>query len=73
MDADLAEVMIACTDGYLDSIDVFSKPGSSVTVVAAAAGYPGPYVRGDTISFDSDGKWPAFRFDSSLKDFTCTR
>lgn len=53
MDGDLAEIMIACTDGYLDSVDVKCKPGNSVTVVATAAGYPGPYDRGDVITIDS--------------------
>ncbi|KAI4124700.1 MAG: hypothetical protein LQ338_004674 [Usnochroma carphineum] len=54
MDGDLAEVLIACTDGYLDTIDVRCKPGSSsVTVVAAAAGYPGSYNKGETITIDT--------------------
>ena len=49
MDADLAEVMIACTEGWLDCLSIQSQPLFSATVVAAAGGYPGPYVQGDTI------------------------
>ncbi|KAI4138593.1 MAG: hypothetical protein L6R39_006707 [Caloplaca ligustica] len=54
MEGDLVEVMLACTDGYLDTVDVKCKPGSSVTVVAAAAGYPGSYKNGETISIDPE-------------------
>lgn len=50
MDGDLADVMVACTDGCLDSINFGYYPLYSATVVAAAGGYPGPYVRGDTIT-----------------------
>lgn len=53
MEGDLIETMLACTDGYLDTIDVKCKPESSVTVVAAAAGYPGPYERGQPITITS--------------------
>ncbi|KAL8995475.1 MAG: hypothetical protein Q9188_006806, partial [Gyalolechia gomerana] len=54
MDGDLAEIMLACTNGYLDTIDVKCKPGSCVTVVAAAGGYPGSYNKGDTITIDAE-------------------
>ena len=50
MDGDLADVMVACTDGYLDSVTLGHYPLYSATVVAAAGGYPGPYNRGDTIT-----------------------
>lgn len=50
MDGDLADVMVACTDGCLDSVNFGHFPLYSATVVAAAGGYPGPYVRGDTIT-----------------------
>ncbi|KAL8673451.1 MAG: hypothetical protein Q9168_002118 [Polycauliona sp. 1 TL-2023] len=46
--------MLACTDGYLDTIDVKSRPGSCVTVVAAAGGYPGSYKTGDPITINAD-------------------
>ena len=54
MDADLAEVMVACTDGCLDAVlennDVPVKTGFSATVVAAAGGYPVKYDTGDPIT-----------------------
>ena len=50
MDGDLADVMFACTDGCLDSVNFEHFPLYSATIVAAAGGYPGPYVRGDTIT-----------------------
>lgn len=53
MDADLAEVMIACTDSYLDAVNVKAHNSFACTVVASAGGYPGPYVRGDRISLRS--------------------
>ena len=58
MNTDLAEVMIACTDRWLDGIDIKIKPKCSATVVASAGGYPGPYVRGETISIDTKGIEP---------------
>ena len=48
-DADLAQIMIACTDHYLDAVTIKILPAFSATVVACAGGYPGPYVRGDEI------------------------
>ena len=50
MDADLAEVMVACTEGWLDAVTIRDYPKFAATVVVAAGGYPGPYVRGDTIT-----------------------
>lgn len=52
MDADLAEVMVACTDGWLDAITIRAYPRFAATVVAAAGGYPGAYVRGDSITLE---------------------
>ncbi len=52
MDADLAEVMVACTDGWLDAITIKTHPKFAATVVAAAGGYPSAYVRGDTITLE---------------------
>ncbi|KAL8905996.1 MAG: hypothetical protein Q9207_002281 [Kuettlingeria erythrocarpa] len=54
MDGDLAEIMLACSNGYLDTVDVKCKSGSCVTVVAAAAGYPGYYNKGDPITIDAE-------------------
>lgn len=49
---DLAEVMVACTEHWLDAIKLKIEPKFSATVIAAAGGYPGPYVRGDEIKLD---------------------
>ena len=53
MDGDLADVMIACTEGCLDAVTFGAYPMFSATVVASAGGYPGPYVRGDSINLDT--------------------
>jgi phosphoribosylamine--glycine ligase/phosphoribosylformylglycinamidine cyclo-ligase len=45
-DTDLAEIMVACTEGWLDSVSVKVDEKSSATVVVAAGGYPGPYAKG---------------------------
>ena len=50
MDGDLAEIMVACTEGWLDATSFGAYTLYSATVVAAAGGYPGPYVRGDAIT-----------------------
>ncbi|KAL8912112.1 MAG: hypothetical protein Q9171_002828 [Xanthocarpia ochracea] len=53
LENDLIEVLLACTGSYLDTIDVKCKPGYSVTVVAAAGGYPDSYKTGNTVSISS--------------------
>jgi phosphoribosylamine--glycine ligase/phosphoribosylformylglycinamidine cyclo-ligase len=45
-DTDLAEIMIACTEGWLQAVNVKVDPKSSATVVVAAGGYPGSYAKG---------------------------
>ena len=52
METDLAEIMVACTEGRLDGVQLRMRPGSSVAVVAAAKGYPDSYRKGDIISID---------------------
>ena len=54
MDTDLAEIMLACTQGRLDGLDIRTMTASSATVVAAAGGYPGSYTKGDTICVDEN-------------------
>ncbi|KAG0291778.1 hypothetical protein BGZ98_002877 [Dissophora globulifera] len=49
-DTDLAEVMVACTEGRLDSVRVGIKPGFAATVVVASGGYPGTYATGKEIA-----------------------
>ena len=56
MESDLLEVMVACTDNYLDTIDLKFKKATAVTVIAAASGYPGPPAKNDVIAIDHTGK-----------------
>ena len=52
-ETDLAEIMIACTEGWLDAVDVKVDSKFSATVVVAAGGYPGSYVKGTPMKVDS--------------------
>ena len=45
-ETDLAEIMLACANGYLDNINITVEPKFSATVVLAAGGYPGSYAKG---------------------------
>jgi phosphoribosylamine--glycine ligase/phosphoribosylformylglycinamidine cyclo-ligase len=45
-DTDLAEVMLACAEGYLDNCNLTIENKFSATVVLAAGGYPGSYAKG---------------------------
>ncbi|KAF9996158.1 hypothetical protein BGZ65_008238, partial [Modicella reniformis] len=49
-DTDLAEIMVACAEGRLDSVRVGIKPGFAATVVVASGGYPGNYPTGKEIT-----------------------
>ncbi|KAI1005209.1 Bifunctional purine biosynthetic protein [Podosphaera aphanis] len=48
-DTDLAEIMLACAEGWLSSVDLKINTGYSATVVVAAGGYPGKYSQGSLI------------------------
>lgn len=52
-DTDLAEILVACTEHWLDATSLVINPGFSATVVAAAGGYPGNYARDLAISVGS--------------------
>ena len=41
LESDLYEILVACVDGHLDSVDVAWNDGVAATVVAASDGYPG--------------------------------
>ncbi|KAJ6785879.1 hypothetical protein PWT90_05454 [Aphanocladium album] len=45
-ETDLAEIMLACTGGYLDNCSITIQDKFSATVVLAAGGYPGSYAKG---------------------------
>ncbi|KAI1431934.1 phosphoribosylamine--glycine ligase [Xylaria sp. CBS 124048] len=49
-DTDLAKIMLACSNGYLDSVSIKVKNEFSTTVVLAAGGYPEAYAKGDEIT-----------------------
>ncbi|OJJ97333.1 hypothetical protein ASPACDRAFT_124276 [Aspergillus aculeatus ATCC 16872] len=52
-DTDLAEIMVACTEHWLDGVSIQIKPNFSTTVIAVAGGYPGSYAKGKKITLDS--------------------
>ena len=47
--SDILTALIAAYDGVLASFDLRWRPGSALTVVMAANGYPGSYEKGDEI------------------------
>ncbi len=59
LESDLLEIMLATTDGSLESVDIRWKKGSACCITIASSGYPGPYEKGKQISID-DG------FDATL-------
>ncbi|OJJ43791.1 hypothetical protein ASPZODRAFT_135817 [Penicilliopsis zonata CBS 506.65] len=52
-DTDLAEVMVACTEHWLDGVTIKVEPKFSATVIGVAGGYPGSYAKGKTITIDA--------------------
>ncbi|RPB25650.1 phosphoribosylformylglycinamidine cyclo-ligase [Terfezia boudieri ATCC MYA-4762] len=54
-DTDLAEIMLACARGCLDSVSIKIDKKFSATVVVAAGGYPGSYPKGQKITLDPVG------------------
>jgi len=52
-DTDLAQIMVACTEHWLDGVTVKVESKYSTTVVAVAGGYPGSYAKGKAITLDS--------------------
>lgn len=70
-DSDLVEIMLACTDGRLESPSINFKlnPGYSATVVAAAKGYPGKYDKGYIITLTTPSpNTTFFHAGTSLED-----
>jgi phosphoribosylamine--glycine ligase/phosphoribosylformylglycinamidine cyclo-ligase len=52
-DTDLAKVMVACTEHWLDGVNITIESKSAATVVAVAEGYPGSYAKGRDIKLDT--------------------
>lgn len=48
-DVDLASVLVACTQGALDSVALAVRPGFACNVVVASEGYPGAHETGKAI------------------------
>ncbi|CAB3389490.1 phosphoribosylamine--glycine ligase [Kyrpidia spormannii] len=56
LETDLLDVLEAVLDGTLDRIEVRWSPQAAVCVILTAAGYPGSYRKGDSITgLDEDG------------------
>ncbi|KAJ6024563.1 Bifunctional purine biosynthetic protein ADE1 [Penicillium herquei] len=51
-DTDLAQIMVACTEHWLDGVSVKVEPNYSTTVIGVAGGYPGSYAKGTPITLD---------------------
>ena len=51
-DTDLATIMIACTEHWLDGVSLKVQPKFSATVVACAEGYPGSYKKNRPIKVE---------------------
>ncbi|KZF21330.1 phosphoribosylamine--glycine ligase [Xylona heveae TC161] len=51
-DTDLAEVMVACTERWLDAVELKVEPKFAATVVVSAGGYPGSYAKGTEMTLD---------------------
>ncbi|MCJ1349790.1 hypothetical protein MMC31_008031, partial [Peltigera leucophlebia] len=51
-DTDLAEVLLACTEGRLNQVNISVTPGFACNVVVAVQGYPESYFQGDLVEFE---------------------
>jgi phosphoribosylamine--glycine ligase / phosphoribosylformylglycinamidine cyclo-ligase len=81
-ESDLAEIMVACTEHWLDGLEVKIEPKYAATIVAAAKGYPSSYQKGTPITFDNSEKGTSFEFSpyaqssketQTLSSFTLAR
>jgi phosphoribosylamine--glycine ligase len=70
LESDLLEIMLACTDGTLDRVDVRWADKASVTVMLASGGYPGAYEKGKPITgLDAvDADVVVFHAGTAIKD-----
>ncbi|KAF1809834.1 phosphoribosylamine--glycine ligase [Eremomyces bilateralis CBS 781.70] len=53
LDSDLAEIIVACANGSLESVNATFSSNFAATVVVAAGGYPGPYKKGIDMQLDA--------------------
>src|SRR5215208_4194159 len=69
LDADLAALALAATQGALDSSLFATKAGAACTVVAAAAGYPASPTLGDAVTLPTERQLAgAIVFPAGLTD-----
>jgi phosphoribosylamine--glycine ligase/phosphoribosylformylglycinamidine cyclo-ligase len=70
VDTDLAEVMVACIEHWLDAVKIRIDPKFPAAVVVAAGGYPGPYAKGIEINLDvtEEGKDGRIRYSIVICD-----
>ncbi|KAL2315000.1 Bifunctional purine biosynthetic protein ADE1 [Schizosaccharomyces pombe] len=70
LESDLAEIILACVNHRLDAIDIAISRKFSCAVVCVAGGYPGPYTKGDIITFDAlkDKNTRIFHAGTSIRD-----
>ncbi|KAI9677646.1 MAG: hypothetical protein M1817_006601 [Caeruleum heppii] len=54
-ETDLAEILVACVERRLERIDIKLDARFAATVVVAAGGYPGSYVKGTEMKIDPVG------------------
>ena len=50
LESDLVELILACVEGRLDTVEMQWQDATAVTVVMSAGGYPGDYATGDPIT-----------------------
>ncbi|KAI9791104.1 MAG: hypothetical protein M1816_004335 [Peltula sp. TS41687] len=55
-ETDLAEVLLACTQGRLDQVKIETTPGFACNVVIASDGYPDSYSQDELVEFGSAPK-----------------
>ena len=51
-DTDLAQIMVACAEHWLDGVSINIEPNYSTTVIGVAGGYPNSYAKGKPITLD---------------------
>lgn len=60
-ETDLAEILLACAEGYLDAVKIEITNQFAATVVVAAGGYPGSYAKGKEITLSPVGPGPSLQ------------
>lgn len=66
----LADIMMACTEGRLDQVEITVSPRYACNLIVAAGGYPEAYATGDLIEFGPtpDGIFFSPSFPNSIEN-----